>query len=113
VKADERPWIGRVALKDDKATITNPIIKGTPLYEAGLDMDDEIVSLNHEPIKNMEDIKRIVMAHKAGDVMEITYRHRNVQQSASLTVASSPLFTISSISEGSNKRDVWLGSKLN
>ncbi|MEX6690655.1 PDZ domain-containing protein [Danxiaibacter flavus] len=114
VHVDGTPWIGRLSLRDDKPIITNTVVKNTPLYDAGLDIDDEIVTLDNNAIKKLDDVKKIINSHKPGDVISIVYKHREQEQTSTIKIAASPLISLS-VSDDSGTtavRDKWLGSAV-
>ena len=52
---------------------------GSPLYEAGVDRDDIIVSLAGRPVPNVAAFNEIIRGRKPGDSLPIVFRRRNAQ----------------------------------
>ncbi len=48
-------------------------VNGTPLYNAGLDVDDQVLSLDGKPLKKQADLMEVLKAHKPGDKLDIEY----------------------------------------
>lgn len=67
------------------AIVSNTII-GSPAYLAGLDTDDEILQLDGLPVKNNSDINAFLKDKKPGEIIEISFRHRNIERKTKLTI---------------------------
>lgn len=73
--------LGLVLKGDGKPVIASNTLKGTAGYEAGLDIDDEIISLNGTAVKSNADINTLIREKKPGDAIEIVYKHRDKEMS--------------------------------
>jgi predicted metalloprotease with PDZ domain len=69
-----------------KFVIGSNTTKGSAAYEAGLDINDEIMKLDDTPVKTAADISNFVQNKKPGDVVLVTYKHRNVEKQTTLTL---------------------------
>lgn len=69
------------------AIVSNTII-GSPAYLAGLDIDDEILQLDALPVKNNSDINAFLKDKKPGEIIEISFRHRNTERKTKLTIGT-------------------------
>lgn len=88
-----KAWWGTVRYADaNNLTIQNNTILGTPIYEAGLDVDDKIVELNDMTVSKSSQVDSIVRSYKPGDKIKIGYLHRGEKQVTELTFSESPLF---------------------
>lgn len=77
---------GGAAAADEKLIITSNTIRGTAAYEAGLDINDEILKLDGTDVKNTADVTRFVSSKKVGDAIAVTYKHRNVERTTTLVL---------------------------
>ncbi|THU40407.1 M61 family metallopeptidase [Niastella caeni] len=115
-----KAWIGRVQFKEGTTTINSNTVMGTPLYNAGLDIDDVIVQLDGKLVARSADINEILNNHKPGDVLAIQFKHRNEVKTASITLAENPAYTLTTFEQGGLKtttemmefRNNWLGTKI-
>ena len=77
---------GAAAPDAGKFIISSNTIKGSALYEAGLDVNDEITKLDDTPIKSLADINSFLQNKKAGDMISVTYKHRNIEKQTRATL---------------------------
>lgn len=119
--AEGKAWIGQVRYRDENGlTINNNTVIGTPLYNAGLDVDDVITSLDGKPVKKQADLDAILKDHKPGDAVPVEYQHRGENRSSNITISESPNYTVVSFEkEGKTPtadmlkfRQSWLGNKV-
>jgi predicted metalloprotease with PDZ domain len=93
---------------------------GTPLYDAGLDVDDQVLQLDQKPVAKLTEINDILAQHKPGDIVPIVYKHRNETKTTTITLGENPIYTITTFEqEGMTVtndmlqfRKSWLGSQL-
>lgn len=110
---------GRVNVADGKVSLPQTLI-GSPAYQAGLDDDDVILTIDGTEIKDLAGINAITDAHKPGDVVSITYLYRGEQKTTKLTFAENPMLEIVSIEKTGGTltpamqtfRDNWLNSQV-
>jgi predicted metalloprotease with PDZ domain len=115
-----KAWIGMNAFRDGSAVINNNTIIGSPLYEAGVDIEDQITQLDNKPVQKASDIVTILAEHKPGDVIDLQYKHRNKTINAKITLSENPAYSLSTYEqEGMTVtpemlqfRNSWLGTKL-
>jgi predicted metalloprotease with PDZ domain len=118
---ESKPWMGYVQLKDgNNLTITSNTVIGTPLYNAGLDVDDQLLTLDGKPVKKSTDLEPILKDHKPGDAIQVEYDHRGEKKTATLTLIGNPYFSIVTFEkEGQTPtaemlafRKNWFGGKV-
>lgn len=68
------------------AIVSNTTI-GSPAYQAGLDIDDEILQLDATPVKSTLDINEFLKNKKPGETIEIRFLHRNIEKKTKLTIS--------------------------
>lgn len=121
-KAQEgKAWMGNVRYNETSAglVISSNSVRGTPLYQAGLDIDDRIIALDGQPVTTNESLRTQLNQHKPGDVLPLTYTHRGQAKTASVTLAENPALDIQLIETSGqalpaaiqNFRQNWLGAK--
>ncbi len=71
IKEEGKPWLG-IQTRDqgDRTTIVR-VVAGTPGYDAGLDLNDEIIALNGYRVRT-QDIQQRTGSMKAGDKVKLT-----------------------------------------
>jgi predicted metalloprotease with PDZ domain len=118
--AEGKAWIGTPRfLEKDGLVIGTNTLRDSPLYEAGLDIDDKIESLDGQPIHNPADLTAILSAHRPGDKLNIGYRHQEEERTGSLVLQENPAFTVISFEKAALPvtpailafRKSWLGAK--
>ncbi|WP_316850009.1 M61 family metallopeptidase [Pedobacter agri] len=110
---------GNLNTLDGKMTLLQTS-KGTPAYQAGLDVGDVILSIDGQEATNASVIDQVTKAHKPGDVVEIKYQYRGEIKSTRLTFAENPVLEIVSIEKTGGTltpamqtfRDNWLNSQV-
>lgn len=116
-----KPWLGRVQYKEGSApTINSNTVIGTPLYEAGLDFEDQITQLDGKPVARSSDFEDILKDHKPGDKISIEYVHRGDKKTGTITIGENNYLAISTYEkEGLTPtadmlqfRKSWMGTKL-
>ena len=115
-----KAWLGQVQFTEGTTKISSNTVIGSPLYNAGLDFDDEIVQINGTLIARSPDIADILKTHKPGDVVNIQYKHRTEVKTVAVTLAENPVCEISTFEEGGLTptkemlafRNSWLGTKI-
>jgi predicted metalloprotease with PDZ domain len=74
--------------------LTVPTAPGTPLYEAGLDKGDRIVSVDGRPLATQAEWTALLSRHAPGDRLPIVYRQRGSERNAILTLAADPMIEV-------------------
>jgi len=110
---------GKINTLDGKL-ILGQTLMGTPAYKAGLDVDNALLSIDGEVIKDLAAVTAITDGHKPGDVLKVTYLYRGEEKTAQLTLTEDPALEIVAIEKtGGNLtpamqtfRDKWLTSQV-
>jgi predicted metalloprotease with PDZ domain len=113
--------LGRLRLVkgDNGLRVSGSTIIGSPVYNAGVDLDDEILSVAGTSLATPEDLAKALAGHKAGDSVEIVFRRRGQEVHATATLAEPtelelvPAETtgVALSPEQKQFREAWLGSK--
>ena len=85
-----RAWVGDLRPDPSGKRIGALVAPGTPAYEAGLDEDDEIWSVDNKPIASLQQFLAIVETHKPGDTIRVGYDGRGDQATTPGTRTDDP-----------------------
>ncbi|HEY0305218.1 MAG TPA: PDZ domain-containing protein [Longimicrobiales bacterium] len=117
-----QPSLGAVAFTRDtaSATVSANTLVGSPMYVAGVDRGDRIVSLDGKPVKNSAEIDAIVATHKPGDEIPITFESRGQQLNGRVKLAEREQLEIVTYEKAGMAvtdemkalREAWLESKV-
>jgi len=66
-----RPWLGVLTTERDNQTRIYSVVAGSPAYDAGLDVDDEILALDGYRVRS-SDLTNRIAEMKAGDTVGVT-----------------------------------------
>ena len=98
-----------------------PTVEDTPVYAAGLDRGDELLSFDGVAVTGPSRLEEAVQRRRPGDTVRLSIRRRGVVQELTLTVGEDPRLQLVPVeadrdgsrplrqSERSGRR--WLGSK--
>lgn len=110
----------KINYEGGEATISSNTQVGSPLYKAGLDIDDVIHSLGGKPINNARDLQRVLGAHNPGDELSISYTSLGESHQGTIRLAENPALELIPYEQTDRKlteemkqfRQNWLGSKV-
>jgi predicted metalloprotease with PDZ domain len=99
-------------------TIGGPTLSTGPLYKAGLDRGDKILSFDGQPVARPTDVSAILDKHKPGDTIAIEAEQRGVKRTVQLTFTEDPNIEVVSFESLNQEvtaamqkfRQDWLGS---
>jgi predicted metalloprotease with PDZ domain len=94
-------------------------IIGSPAYLAGLDLDDELISVGGAAISSSVDVEKAIEGHKPGDSVELVFKRRGQEVRSKAVLAEDPALEIVPVetaggtltAEQKAFREAWLGSK--
>ncbi len=91
-----RAWLGdvRLSLAGSSARLAEPAPVGSPLYRAGLDRDDEILTIDGEAISSLSQLDIVLQRHRPGDTVAIVFARRDGRVSGSVTLEEDPRIEI-------------------
>ncbi|WP_298162308.1 PDZ domain-containing protein [Brevundimonas sp.] len=88
-------WAGAVRFPaTGPAIIPAALAPGTPLYEAGLDRGDQIVTVGETTIAGGADWTAALAAARPGDALPIRFLQRGMERSATLRLVADPSFRL-------------------
>ncbi|MCG2617368.1 PDZ domain-containing protein [Terrimonas sp. NA20] len=102
----------QVKIAEGRGELTSVVQKGTPLYEAGLETGDLIISLDGKPITTSESFAEVISSKQPGDEIPVRFISRGVTIDARLKTTELPGLSLRldySATSGQNlKRTAWL-----
>jgi len=114
--AERKPWLGLQTVDRENRTRVTLVIAGSPAYEAGLDINDEIVALNGYRVRSTELQQRIAEL-KPGDKITLTVLRDNRlrQFDVTLRLQDVPAYKIVKVEKPTNLQkaifESWLKTK--
>ncbi len=88
--------------------------KGSPLYVAGIDKGDEILSINGKVVKQPEELEAILAQQSPGAKLSVQFLHQSETITADLTVGTNPSRLIESATSNTATESFkasWIGAK--
>jgi predicted metalloprotease with PDZ domain len=114
-------WIGNTRYTEkDGLIITTNTLRGTPLYDAGLDVDDVIESIDNQSLRTLADLNKVLEAHAPGTTVSVRYLHRLVEKTVPLLLQENPAVSVVTYEKAGMPvtpailqfRKSWLGGKV-
>jgi predicted metalloprotease with PDZ domain len=104
----------------DGLYIEGNLLETEPLYQAGLDRRDVLISVEGQPVKTEVELNEILRDKQPGDTVTLTYRSRLQTHKTDIKLATDPTFEIVPIENTDHRlkrkprkfREAWLGSKV-
>lgn len=118
--APGKAWIGESSLQEKEGLIiTRNTLRGSPVYEAGLDVDDKIISIDNQDVRTYSDLTSILSRLRPGAPVTIKYLHRNEERTSQMTPAEDPDMAVETFESAglpvtpaiARFRQDWLGPK--
>jgi predicted metalloprotease with PDZ domain len=114
-------WAGPLSLAGDSTgtTVIASTIAGTPVYDAGLDRGDRLVSADGRPVAGQGDWSALLAARGPGDSIQLVFRQRGREVRAVLRLRADPRLKVRpaelagvGFTEAQRAfRTAWLGSR--
>jgi predicted metalloprotease with PDZ domain len=109
----------RVDKRGTALRVVAPTLIGSPAYAAGLDLDDELISIAGSPINAQDDIGKAIADKKPGDDVELVFKRRDQEVRTRAKLAEDSRLEIVAIEKTGGTftdaqkrfRDAWLSSK--
>ncbi|MEP6590049.1 MAG: PDZ domain-containing protein [Gemmatimonadota bacterium] len=101
-------------------TIASSVLIGTPVYAAGLETGDRILSVDGKDISADSVLASAIAGHKVGERMTVSFEGRAGRRDAVLTVATNPAVQVVTFEDAGRTpsaaqlafRTAWLSSKV-
>jgi predicted metalloprotease with PDZ domain len=122
VKAEAgKAWVGytRSFTEKEGLVIEANTQRGTPLYEAGLDVDDKILAVDNQDVRTLSELNTVLERLHPGSAVSIRYLHRSEEKTGKIVVQENPAVqvqTYEAIGQALTAqmvqfRKAWLGAK--
>ena len=119
--APDKAFLGGPIGFDDegRASVTGPTLIGTPLYVAGVDRGDVILSLDGAPPTSADALAAILERRKPGDRIPLEYEQRGTRRRVTIVLAADPRLEAVTFEQAGDPitpavrafRQRWLGSR--
>jgi len=119
--APGRATLGRVRFQsqDGQLFVATQTLIGSPIYEAGIDRGDRIISLDGRTVTSEADVAAILAGRSPGDRIQVTYEQRGQTRTATITLAEDPTLEVVTFEKAGMAvpdevrafRAAWLGSR--
>jgi predicted metalloprotease with PDZ domain len=114
-------WAGTAAMSfsDRGVEVMGSTLRGSPLYNAGIDRGDRIVQADGKDLKTRQNFDDLAASHKPGDRSTLAVESRTGKKQVEITWAQAPDVDIVSFEKQGRQvtpeiaafRDAWMGSK--
>ena len=109
----------RLEKRGESLRVTSSTLMGSPAYEAGLDLDDELLSVGGMAMTAPDDLAKALAGRKAGDTVEMLSKRRGQEVRATATLAHDTAMELVPVETAGGKlsdeqrqfRETWLRSK--
>lgn len=116
-----RAWAGSLTVRAEngRVMVRGPVLAGSPAYNAGLDMGDQLLALDGRPVRGREDVDAAIAAHRPGDRLTVLFESRGQRVESGLELGADPRLEAMTFEEAGLEvtdavrrfRADWLGSK--
>jgi predicted metalloprotease with PDZ domain len=104
---------------DQGMTLNQPTLRGSPIYDVGLDRGDRIVECDGKAPKTQQELDAILARHKPGDKIHLRAETRSGRREVDIVLAEPPGFQITPYELAGKEltpamakfREAWLSSK--
>jgi predicted metalloprotease with PDZ domain len=103
---------GNVSYRMDdssRVVIDGGAVKGTPLYDGGLDAGDAILSLDGQPVHQSSDVTGYLSGLLPGKIVTVEYFGRGARGTVKVTLAEGKQIGLQQVDEQNKARQAWLG----
>jgi predicted metalloprotease with PDZ domain len=114
VKGSTGPWLGIATMKHDGGTVVRTVVAGSPAYEAGIDVGDELLAIDGFRV-HADDFGARIADHAVGDTIRVEYFHHDELRERIVKLAQSPVpsYVVHQVDKPSSlQREIyegWLG----
>ncbi|MDR9418752.1 M61 family metallopeptidase [Gracilimonas sp.] len=81
-----------ILIEDGVGLLRSNAIMGSPIYEAGIESTDEIISIAGTDLSSVSDVDEILQNYAPGDEVEIIFRRWNETKTVQVKLAEDPSF---------------------
>lgn len=115
-----KPGIGPVRLTlntyTGKNRVANATVKGSAVYEAGIDMGDYILKIGDDSLTGNINLDQIISKYKPGQNVPISFEHKGVVKTSTLKIQEDNTLQVIEAENATSKqlqfKSDWLSSKV-
>jgi predicted metalloprotease with PDZ domain len=114
-------WIGGVSdwVEKEGLIISSNTLRGTPVYDAGLDVTDKILGVDNQDTRTISDLNTVLSHLRPGTAVEIRYLHHGVEKKSTIKPIENPTVAVLTFEQAGRPltpaiqqfRKSWLGTK--
>ena len=114
-------WIGNTTdwVEKEGLIIGSNTLRGTPVYDAGLDITDKILGIDNQDTRTITDLNAVLSHLHAGTAVEIRYLHHGVERKSTIKPVENPTVAVQTFEQAGRPltpaieqfRKNWLGAK--
>lgn len=114
-------WIGSTTdwVEKEGLIIESNTLRGTPVYDAGLDITDKILAIDNQDTRTISDLNTALSHLHPGAAVEIRYLHRGVEKKSTIKPIENPTVSVLTFEQAGRTltpaiqqfRKNWLGGK--
>ncbi|MGV3540665.1 MAG: M61 family metallopeptidase [Rufibacter sp.] len=109
----------QLQVKDDKITVMMGTFQNSPLYKAGLDRNDVILTVDGKKFKDQKELDAFLAKRKPGEQIALEVLQNGQEKKVTLTLAQDPKLELVPLEKAGQKvskevkarRDAWLQSQ--
>ena len=115
-----KAWIGASQVQNDgdAVKLAEVSLRGSPLYAAGLEKDDEIKQCDGKAVRKPDDLENCVAKHSIGETLTISYNSRSGPKKVNVRLGEDPTLEVVTYEKAGKPiseevrvfRALWLGS---
>ena len=106
--------------QNNRVTVGRATMMNGPLYKAGIDRGDSILTFDGQTVSSPSEIQTILEKHKSGDTISVEVLQRGVKRTTQVTLTEDPQVAIAAyetigkeLTDDMKKfREGWLGSRI-
>ncbi len=113
IQSPDSPYFGNPKL-NNYGKIMSKILRGTALYEAGIEKGDKLISIDDRELDTTGDLNRIINSLEVGKTYPVIYEQLGIRKEGTFTTTQDPRITLSYLAENKlkvnqiKKRNDWL-----
>jgi predicted metalloprotease with PDZ domain len=114
-------WIGNVSdwVEKEGLIIGSNTLRGTPVYDAGLDVTDKILAIDNQDTRTISDLNTALSHLHPGVAVDIRYLHHGVEKKSTIKPIENPTVAVQTFEQAGRPltpaiqqfRKNWLGAK--
>jgi predicted metalloprotease with PDZ domain len=91
-----KAWIGNTTdwVEKEGLIIESNTLRGTPVYDAGLDITDKVLAIDNQDTRTLTDLNTVLSHLHSGAAVEIRYLHRGVEKKSTIKPIDNPTVSV-------------------